>query len=866
MSFYMKKLGNILCIFLLCAILLNSSIGRLKLSNYITKFSIINNALAIQNATKEINKEQHLENNNFGFILEVIPKNHQSLLAAKFISNSNKKLILAYEDNEINLLKNNFFILDIQKNHLRTVHTLPNDTLYNGSNVSILSKTNQWNLEQLGFTKINNPNSVWNTTTGSKDTIIAVIDTGIDITNPDIINWNGSTYGPNNLWVNQREIPDTLKPLIDTDGNSYISAEEIITYYVNNSLDINGDGNINYLDILENSNNPNHIRDNIDNDGNEVVDDIFGYNFGDNNPNINDLHGHGTHVAGIIGAVSNNNIGISSICWNCLIMNIKVSTGATGNITDNNLISGIKYAVNNGAKIINLSLGGPGYNKFLEDTVKYAWDNGVLVVASAGNNMDDTSKFYPASHPFVLAVGSLNHDETLSFFSNKGPRLDIATFGRSILSTAINTGTYNNTCLVNPLPHYACLSGTSMSSPHVSALAGLLYDMHKNDPSPWSARDIRNAILKTAKDLGTTGFDNIFGFGNIDPTNALSFAGFTQPDNTSPIVSVNGLSNTYNKGILTINGTVSDNDLYIYTVSFQPIPNFTLREFAGRENKINSQLFSINTVTENILDGQYSLILRAEDFYGNNTQININNIFIDNTPPANFNLVSPSQNTLINNNQVNFTWTNATDNISDVTYDFYLNNNLIATNLNTNSYTLTNPDLLNEGNNTWKVIAKDFAGNTKESETSNFIVDRVPPNPFNIQVQINLNHAIINFSTTDNTSGVNHYKISLNNSDFSLVTSPHEYSNLPDGVYTVRVRAFDFSGLYTESTATFNITYTCNTRKSKADFNCDGIVNITDLSILAASWNKNNNGDANGDNNTNLSDLSILAANWNKNF
>jgi thermitase len=229
---------------------------------------------------------------------------------------------------------------------------------------------------------------------------------------------------------------------------------------------------------------------------------INGYNFVNENNRPMDDHGHGTHVAGIIAAATNNNLGIAGLNWKCSIIPIKaLDSGGAGSYE--NIIRGITYAVDNGARVINMSLGGYAYSQALKDAVDYALKRNCLVVAAAGN--ESTSQVsYPAGFPGVIAVASTDQADNHSYFSNYGPYISVAAPGQSILSTFISG-------------QYRYLSGTSMATPHVTGLAALL--LSKN---PYlSPAEIKAVIEQTADDLGTPGRDDFYGNGRINITKAL---------------------------------------------------------------------------------------------------------------------------------------------------------------------------------------------------------------------------------------------------------------------------------------------------------------------------------------------------------
>ncbi|NBD22837.1 S8 family peptidase [Paenibacillus glycinis] len=212
--------------------------------------------------------------------------------------------------------------------------------------------------------------------------------------------------------------------------------------------------------------------------------------------------GHGTHVSGIIAASVNNGEGVAGLTWYNKIVPIKVldSSGAGSTYS---VAQGIIWAADHGIKVINMSLGNYAEAQFLHDAIKYAHDKDVVLVAASGN--DNTNRpGYPAAYPEVLAVASTNADGTRSPFSNYGDYIDVAAPGMTIASTY-------------PGSQYAALSGTSMASPHVAALAGLIRSIN-----PGLTNDeVMDIIRKSAKDLGDKGKDKYFGYGQIDIDRAL---------------------------------------------------------------------------------------------------------------------------------------------------------------------------------------------------------------------------------------------------------------------------------------------------------------------------------------------------------
>ncbi len=215
-----------------------------------------------------------------------------------------------------------------------------------------------------------------------------------------------------------------------------------------------------------------------------------------------DDNGHGTHVAGIAAAATNNSQGVAGLGWEATILPLKVMA-ANGSGTTDQLIPAIYYAADQGAKVVNMSLGGAGScPEDLRVAVDYAYSRGVLLVAAAGNNGANVSIF-PANCTHVLGVAATTLSDTRASFSNYGAHVSVAAPGTSIYST---------------LPGgYGYMQGTSMATPFVAGLAALVYARF---PS-YTPDQVASAILDNAQDLGTTGWDPYYGCGRIDAFRSL---------------------------------------------------------------------------------------------------------------------------------------------------------------------------------------------------------------------------------------------------------------------------------------------------------------------------------------------------------
>jgi len=231
---------------------------------------------------------------------------------------------------------------------------------------------------------------------------------------------------------------------------------------------------------------------------------IDGWNFVDNNDNITDFDGHGTMVAGIVAAIANNSIGITGVAPEVSIMPLKVVSESGVSWTD--VTSAIRYAADNGAKVISMSLGG-GYSKLssaMEAAIDYAYQRGCVLVAAAGNN-DSSELFYPAAYEQVIAVSAIDEDDQKASFSNYGNYIDFCAPGVNVLTTW-KDGTY------------AYGNGTSFAAPFVTGVVAVMLSKY---PS-LSNENIVETLRVQAEDLGEAGWDQFYGWGVVDAYDAIS--------------------------------------------------------------------------------------------------------------------------------------------------------------------------------------------------------------------------------------------------------------------------------------------------------------------------------------------------------
>lgn len=338
------------------------------------------------------------------------------------------------------------------------------DPHYVGSGLWGQSFDNQWAIKRVGFETKNH--SALAPSEGENAIIVAVIDSGIDWFHPDL--------PQSALW--------------------------------RNSAEILGNG--------------------VDDDGNGYVDDTIGWDFIDNNNKPWDQDGHGTFVAGVIAAGQDNGIGIRGISSAVKIMPLK-ALDAFGQGHASMVSEAIIYAVDNGAKIINLSLGGRQPTNLERLAIEYATASQVLVVAASGNQGAPVADFAPASLPGVLTVAATDRRDKRAGFSNWGPAIDIAAPGVDVLSlrardtdllSLIEGVTYQaGTGIVGEDRAYFRASGTSFAAPIVSGAAVTL--LAKNPDL--SALELKRILTNSASDIEANGFDNLTGYGLLDIRKAI---------------------------------------------------------------------------------------------------------------------------------------------------------------------------------------------------------------------------------------------------------------------------------------------------------------------------------------------------------
>ncbi len=435
----------------------------------------------------------------------------------------------------------------------RVYPTTPNDARF----------TEQWALNNTGQTggtadaDVDAPEA-WDLCQGHTSVILAIVDTGVDWKHPDL-GGSGPNHIDGNIWINSAEYSGTTG--VDDDGNGYVD-------------DIRGWDWVDGVSAVtgEDANTP------------------------DNDPM--DFNGHGTHCAGIADAITNNATGVAGLAWGCKIMALRVGWSGrylgqeVGYIRMDFAAQAIVYATDNGATAINCSWGSSDTGG-LGAAVDYAIQSGVLVAVAAGND-GDTSQDYLNSRGDCIDVAATDHKDQKASWSNYGTWVDVSAPGVNILNT------YFDHTQAEPNCHtYASLSGTSMATPHVVGLIGLL---KAYEPS-LSASEIKTKILCSADNINAVnlGYENLLGSGRINAYQALSSVtlrahfiysshtlgggaggnGKADPGETGIQMTVT-LTNDGSENATGLSATLSTTDTYItITSNSSTYPNLTARGGSG---------------------------------------------------------------------------------------------------------------------------------------------------------------------------------------------------------------------------------------------------------------------------------------------
>jgi subtilisin family serine protease len=465
-------------------------------------------------------------------------------------------------------------VKEVEFNHVVHTMMIPNDTYADPGQVGVWSK-GSWgqSYEDLWGLKKIEADKAWDVATGSAQVTVAIVDTGVDYNHPDIAA---------NVWNNTGEIPGNG---IDDDHNGYV--DDYHGWDFTTCAEFDTTGTCAQQKVQ----------------GNNTSDDM----------------GHGTHVAGTIGAVGNNGIGVVGVNWSVRLLPVKVFN-KQGSGYSSEAASGIIYAADNGAKVINNSWG-PSVrtpdDPLTESAIDYAYKKGSIVVFAAGNSNDDVSYYSPANDSEVVTVAATDSNDQKASFSNWGSKIDVAAPGVGILSLKSSTGTM---CSSNVIvaSNYCHVSGTSMAAPHVSGEAALILSKHPE----FTNEEVKAIIKQSADDIGNPGVDQYYGAGRINVSKALQMT--TPP----PIAALAILKKV--TGVIDITGTAKADGFHSYTLEFAPKDATSWKLITESSQPVKGGILFSNWDTSLVSDGSYTFRLTVKDNNGGTLAQDKKDIIVDN--------------------------------------------------------------------------------------------------------------------------------------------------------------------------------------------------------------------------------------------
>ncbi len=444
----------------------------------------------------------------------------------------------------------------VQESNNYKIDFIPNDSLI----------AQQWGLEKIDAF------GAWDITQGSEEIIIGVIDTGLDYFHEDL----------------QKSV------------------------FVNAAEDLNGNGRLDESDI-----------DGIDNDNNGFTDDVIGWDFTDRvgfpfDPSGGDYldwdndpfdeNGHGTYVTGIIGAESNNVRGVSGVVPNAKIMVLR-AFDPSGYGEEDDVAAAILYAVDMGVDVLNMSFGDNAFSYVLKDVIEYAYQQGVVLVGSAGNSSSDLPH-YPSGYNEVICVGASTNNDFLSSFSNTGSTIDLVAPGSAILTTDLDN-------------KYTSINGTSASTPFVTGAAALLKSIVN-----FNNEEIKQILKTTSDDIDSRGWDLRTGAGRLNLKRALQITAPSEIGFSFPKQDYATMDNSLRIDATVLSPFFIKYNLY-YGIGLNP-EQWTTLLADGQNQFSNSTIYDLDI--SSFKDSSYTLRLEVSLSNGRTTEERVN-FYIDRTAP-----------------------------------------------------------------------------------------------------------------------------------------------------------------------------------------------------------------------------------------
>ena len=380
---------------------------------------------------------------------------------------------------------------------------------------------------------------------------------------------------------------------------------------------------------------------------------VPGWNFYDNNSNTADVYGHGTKVAGVVAALGNNSMGVAGVAFNARLMPIRV-TDTSGYASISALASGLTYAADHGARVANMSFAVQSYSSVIS-AAQYFMNKGGVVMNSAGNygTLDST-----APSNALVSVSATTSSDTLASWSSYGPYVDVSAPGASIWTTTMGGG-------------YGAVSGTSFSSPLTAGVAALVMSAN---PS-LAPSQVVSVLESSAVDLGSTGYDNAFGYGRVSASNAVAAASKTSTaDSQAPSVAISSPTGGSVSGLVAVNVSASDN------VGVTRV-ELTVNGTVLASDSTSPYAFSWDA--SGLAGTSATLVARAYDAAGNvgtskAVAVTVSSVLTADSTPPTVSIAQPASTSSPVSGTVTVS-VNASDNVGVTRVEFLVNGNVVAT-------------------------------------------------------------------------------------------------------------------------------------------------------------------------------------------
>ncbi|MCP8321691.1 MAG: S8 family serine peptidase [archaeon] len=498
-----------------------------------------------------------------------------------------------------------------------------------------------------------------------------------------------------NPLIDSVEEDHIISPLIIPNDEYYSSEWHLNKILASEAWDIStGDSNV-VIAVLDSGVDPNHP---------DLSTKLLqGYNFYDNNYNTTDVYGHGTKVAGVAAALTNNTIGVSSISWQCSIMPLRV-TDTNGYTSYSLLVKALIYAADRGAKVAVISFGIFG-GSALSDAAKYFMDKGGLVVVAGGN---DNANHSDPDNPYIISVSATTSSDSKASFSSYGPYIDLSAPGVGIYTT-IRGGSYGS------------VSGTSFSAPLTAGLIALIFSAN---PS-LTPTQVEQIIESTTIDLGDQGYDYYYGWGRIDASKALREAVgetltlYSYNDLTPPNVAITyPLDGTTVSGGINVSVDASDDNGILKVELYKDGTLYSTDSEAP---------FSFYWDTTSESDSLHTLMARAYDTSDNikdssTVNVIVSNLNSDNAPPI-VSIIRPKDGSKVSRSIKISASASDESGISKV--EFYIDGSLIGTDYSYSYYCYWNTKSVSNGWHIIMVRAYDNFGNYADASIRVYVSNRV---------------------------------------------------------------------------------------------------------------------------------------------